>query len=180
MKDTFIKWYKKPHTEKAKITSVIVGGSIFVVGIPLLVTALSFFIDTHLHLPKFELPYNILFCIFLIITGLFLVGWAGWCQFQVGKGTPVPLVPTQKLVITGPYKYCRNPMTLGVIIYYLGIASLQKSLSALLLVGLIFVLYVIYIKLVEEKELEARFGEGYNNYKKNTPFIIPKFGGREK
>jgi len=31
-----------------------------------------------------------------------------------------------------------------------------------------------YIKLVEEKELEARFGEEYREYKRKTPFLIPK------
>ena len=175
MKEIFIRWHRKPHTERSKVVAIFLGGFIFVVGISSLIVVLSSFIDSYLHLPKFNLPHNIFFAIFLIITGLFLVGWTGWSQFKIGKGSPLPLVPTQKLVITGPYKYCRNPMTLGVIIYYLGIAFLQKSLSALLLVGLIFVLYAIYIKLVEEKELEARFGETYKNYKKNTPFIIPKF-----
>ena len=34
--------------------------------------------------------------------------------------------------------------------------------------------YLIYIKLVEERELEARFGEAYIAYKKSTPFIAPK------
>jgi len=35
-------------------------------------------------------------------------------------------------------------------------------------------LIIAYVKLVEEKELEARFGEKYIRYKKKTPFLIPK------
>jgi protein-S-isoprenylcysteine O-methyltransferase Ste14 len=34
----------------------------------------------------------------------------------------------------------------------------------------------MYIKFIEEKELEARFGQEYSEYKKRTPFFIPKIG----
>jgi protein-S-isoprenylcysteine O-methyltransferase Ste14 len=34
---------------------------------------------------------------------------------------------------------------------------------------------LIYIKLIEEKELEERFGSEYVEYKKRTPFLIPSF-----
>jgi len=34
---------------------------------------------------------------------------------------------------------------------------------------------LIYIKLIEEKELEGRFGSEYAEYKKRTPFLIPRF-----
>jgi len=38
---------------------------------------------------------------------------------------------------------------------------------------------VIYTKLFEEKELEKRFGSEYLEYKKRTPFVIPRLGRRE-
>jgi protein-S-isoprenylcysteine O-methyltransferase Ste14 len=34
---------------------------------------------------------------------------------------------------------------------------------------------LIYIKLIEEKELEERFGSEYLEYKRRTPFLIPHF-----
>jgi len=37
-----------------------------------------------------------------------------------------------------------------------------------------------YIKLVEEKEREARFGGEYKEYKRKTPFLIPKIGIKNK
>lgn len=92
----------------------------------------------------------------------------------IGKGTPIPLMATQKLVITGPYTYCRNPMTLGTAFFYLGVAIWIGSLSAFGL-GLIYpVGILIYIKLIEEKELEERFGSEYLEYKRKTPFLIPR------
>jgi protein-S-isoprenylcysteine O-methyltransferase Ste14 len=41
------------------------------------------------------------------------------------------------------------------------------------------VLLVVYIKSFEEKELEARFGDEYRAYKRNTPFLIPRLRSRK-
>ncbi len=82
-------------------------------------------------------------------------------------------MPTQKLVIEGPYTYSRNPMSFGILLFYLGIGIWMDSLSFIGLVFIFMVLLVIYIKLVEEKELEERFGEDYIDNKKRTPFLFP-------
>ena len=82
---------------------------------------------------------------------------------------------TQKLVVKRPYTYCRNPMTLGTTAFYFGIATWTGSLSALILASIYPVGILIYIKLVEEKELEQRFGLEYLEYKRRTPFLIPRF-----
>ncbi len=166
--------------KQKEVLGIILGGAIFIFGIPLLIILLSHFLDNYFNLPGFNFRLAVLFSPFLMITGLILVIWSVWCQFKRGKGSPVPLIPTQKLVITGPYKYCRNPMALGTVIYYLGIALFESSFSSLLLVALFSILFVLYIKLVEEKELEARFGKDYSEYKKKTPFIIPRIDKKGK
>jgi len=81
---------------------------------------------------------------------------------------------TQKLLISGPFKQCRNPMTLGTILLYLGVSIIAGSLSALVIVVLLMSLLMLYLKNIEEKELEIRFGEDYLKYKSKTPFIIPR------
>jgi protein-S-isoprenylcysteine O-methyltransferase Ste14 len=96
-------------------------------------------------------------------------------QFSFGKGTPIPLMATRKLVVKRPYTYCRNPMTLGTTAFYLGIAIWTGSLSGLCLSLIYPVVILIYIKLIEEKELEQRFGLEYLEYKRRTPFLIPHF-----
>jgi protein-S-isoprenylcysteine O-methyltransferase Ste14 len=77
------------------------------------------------------------------------------------------------LIIIGPFKYCRNPMTLGTIGVYSGIAVMIGSYTSLLFVALLAMILIAYLKLVEEKELELRFGKEYIDYKNDTPFIIP-------
>jgi len=56
---------------------------------------------------------------------------------------------------------------------YSGIVVMIGSYTALLLVVLFTFMLIAYIKLIEEKELELRFGQEYLDYKNDTPFIIP-------
>ena len=94
--------------------------------------------------------------------------------FAKAQGTQVPVAPTQKVVTSGPYAVSRNPMLTSAIIMVCGAGVLFNSWSFLLAGLMIPIPYLIYIKLVEERELEARFGEEYLSYKKSTPFILPK------
>ena len=66
-------------------------------------------------------------------------------------------------------------MALGAIVFYIAISVWMGSVIALGLTVVVSCLFLIYIKMVEEKELEKRFGEEYRMYKRRTPFLIPKF-----
>ncbi len=95
---------------------------------------------------------------------------------MIGRGTPIPIAPTKKLVTTGPYGLCRNPMTLGELLYPMGLALSLGSPSFLVPTWtLLFPIVVAYLKLVEECELGARFGEAYLAYKREVPFMLPRF-----
>ena len=174
----FSSWHKKKHNLTSKLASIVIGFIIFFLIIPESITYFGAIIDKSLNLPHIKHFILSLIGLILGISGVFLIIWTGLAQLTIGKGTPLPVVPTKKLVIRGPYKYCRNPMTLGAVLGYLGLSLLKGSIAALGLTAIFFLLAVLYIKLVEEKELEARFGEDYKNYKESTPFIIPKLGGK--
>lgn len=127
----------------------------------------------------FPLHWNPLVSAIVIIIsiplGLTFLIWTTVTQWAIGKGTPAPNAPTQKLIVVGPYKYCRNPIELGAVLYYLGFGTY----FALLTTGLISCLLgltigSLYHKLIEEKEFELRFGEDYLEYKKRTPFLLPR------
>ena len=111
-----------------------------------------------------------------LIAGGFLLGWwAVYVQFEIGRGTPVPLMATQQLIVQKPYSYCRNPMALGTIAAYWGIALLIGSISAAAVVLTLVAFLLVYIRFFEEKEMELRFGRAYLEYRKRTPFIIPRW-----
>lgn len=172
----FKKWAEHEYSKKKRMIAVILGGIIFWIAIPFLIIIASSYMDQWLRLPKFRCGItNPLIGLSSLLIGWLFANWTVKVQFSIGKGTPIPLMATKTLVIKGPYSYCRNPMTLGTSIFYLGVAIWLGSISAMGL-GLVYpVGILIYIKRIEEKELEERFGLEYLEYKKRTPFLIPRF-----
>jgi len=159
--------------------AIVFGGFIFWIVIPFLIIVVSSYIDQWLCLPTFYygLINPVVGLLFMIVGWLF-ANWTVKVQFSLGRGTPIPLMATQRLVIKEPYTYCRNPMTLGTALFYIGVAIWLGSISAVGL-GLVYpVGILIYIKLIEEKELEERFGPEYLEYKVRTPFLIPRLRKR--
>ena len=100
----------------------------------------------------------------LIFCGAALAGF-GILKFK-GVGTTIrPDRAASSLVATGPYKFTRNPMYLGLAVVYLGIAITDQSLWALILLPV--VLTIIRRRAIEPEEafLERRFGADYTSYK---------------
>lgn len=119
-------------------------------------------------------------CSVVALAGLFLAMWTVWTQLRRGRGTPIPAMATQKLLIDGPYRLCRNPMALGAVGFYTGMAVCLGSWAAVLAVLLFAVGLIAYLKLVEEEEMALRFGDQYVRYKQTTPFLIPYRLGRRR
>ena len=177
--DKFKKWAEHEYSKKQRAIAMVFGSFIFWIVIPFFMIIFSCYIDQWLRLPKFRYGLiNPVIGLVFMGAGWLFANWTVRVQFTVGKGTPIPLMATQKLIVKGPYMYCRNPMTLGTDLFYLGIAFWLGSISAFGL-GLIYpVGILIYIRLVEERELEKRFGSEYLEYRRNTPFLIPRLPKR--
>jgi len=112
--------------------------------------------------------------ILLLAIGIPMVFWT-ISRFLRTKGSPIPFNPPPALVVNGLYRIVRNPMHLGWTIVLLGVAVLMQSFTLLVIFIPLFLLaHVIYLKLVEEKELEKKFGHAYLDYKKRVPMFIPK------
>ena len=97
-----------------------------------------------------------------------------------GEGTPGPWKPISNLIISGPYRYVRNPMILGVVNLLLFESALFASMPFILWAIFFFVGNIFYFKIFEEKELIKRFGMDYENYKNEVPMIFPKFAPYDK
>jgi protein-S-isoprenylcysteine O-methyltransferase Ste14 len=169
-------WARQEYSLKQRAVTLVFAGIIFVLLIPVLLVMSSAAIDAWLNIPRFTAGVaNRIAGSILTACGLLLAQWTIYIQMAVGRGTPVPAMPTQKLIVEGPFTWCRNPMTLGTFLAYLGIAVWIGSISAVVLVAALTALLLLYLKKVEENELEARFGEEYLEYKQHTAFIIPRF-----
>jgi len=171
----FRRWSEREYSKAQRMMAIILGGIVFWIIIPFFIVVGSASMDSWLSLTRiFHGWVNPIIALVLMVAGWLFANWTVKVQFSFGKGTPIPLVATQKLVIKRPYTYCRNPMTLGTTAFYLGVAIWTGSLSALILASIYPAGILIYIKLVEEKELEQRFGLEYLEYKRRTPFLIPR------
>ena len=176
MKEKLVEAAKHEYSEKQRLTAMLPAAVFFLLILPITLIAVGDAIDRWLHWqPMLFDPINLILAVVFLLTGLFFGMWSIVAQFIIGRGTPVPLMATQKLIVQPPFTYCRNPMTLGTIVAYLGVAILFGSIGSVLLVLLGGGLLLTYIKQIEEKELELRFGQDYLEYKKQTPFLIPRF-----
>lgn len=110
-----------------------------------------------------------------LTPGLFLFFYTVYLFKTAGKGTLAPWAPTQKLVILGPYKYCRNPMITGVFFILIAETLFLQSTDMLIWASAFFLINTIYFILKEEPDLYKRFGDDYKKYKEGVPRWIPRF-----
>jgi protein-S-isoprenylcysteine O-methyltransferase Ste14 len=104
----------------------------------------------------------------IFITGLTIM-LSCIVNFAVkGKGTLSPADPTKHLVITGLYKYSRNPMYIGVMLILIGEAIFFQSGSLWIYALFIFSAFTLFVLLVEEPRLTNDFGEEYKSYCKRV------------
>ena len=104
---------------------------------------------------------------------LVVAGWAVllWCarEFALrGRGTPGPWDAPRQLVISGLYRFTRNPMYVGVLTAILGQAIWFHSRSVAwyaLLAAVVFQLMVVFY---EEPTLEGTFGQQYTEYRRRV------------
>lgn len=92
----------------------------------------------------------------------------------VGRGTLMPAVPTEHLVVSGLYRYVRNPMYLGVLVAAGGEAVLFWSRGMAIYTVLVCLGFNLFVLLYEEPALIRRFAEEYMRYKRNVPRWLPR------
>jgi len=108
------------------------------------------------------------------LIGLWLFGWSLYLFATRGKGTLAPWDPPKHLVVTGPYRYVRNPMISGVLMIIAGEALFVGSISLGSWLLVFFLINQIYFLIYEEPNLESRFGDEYRLYKSSVPRWIPR------
>jgi protein-S-isoprenylcysteine O-methyltransferase Ste14 len=160
----------KEYSAGYRAVAAVLGATLFLVGWPALVWVFGFGGQEAV----FPSLAAVLLSALFFVAGVPWVSWAVFWQLWKGKGTPVPVVPTKEFLPSGPYRYCRNPMMLGFFLYLAGWAALFNRAGSWAAAGVLMILLVLEIKMIEEKELGQRFGDCYREYKKKTPFFIPR------
>jgi protein-S-isoprenylcysteine O-methyltransferase Ste14 len=123
------------------------------------------------NLPDFVPQVHFGWILFLCFSLLGL--YSGYTMSWNGKGTPLPLDCPNELVIKGPYKIVRNPMAVAGIGQGICVGIITGSYWIILYALIGGVLWHYFVRPVEEKDLEERFGLSYLEYKKVTKCWIP-------
>ncbi len=171
----FTRWASREYALLPRLGATLLAGVLFAFLIPYALVNLGPRLDLFFGLPQLALGIaSLILGGILVAVGMFYAFWSIGDQIILAKGTPVPVMATQTLLVSGPFKHCRNPMSFGTFCLYLGISIPAQSISSVLIICLFISLLIIYIKRIEERELESRFGQAYLAYKTATPFIIPR------
>ena len=155
-----IKWSLKPQTLLFSSVNLITG-------ILLIITII------YLPLPRTLLdPLLIVIGLVVAVLGFIIASWAKLTMRKSWAPAEQPTIPNQenKLIISGPFRFSRNPIYLGVILLALGTCIALRSY-------LIFIVIIPIIKfykasIVEENILEKKFGEPYLEYKNKVRRFI--------
>ena len=97
---------------------------------------------------------------------LAFVGWNGWSLWLFGRHRTglLPGQATRELIEEGPYRLSRNPLYLGLLALYLGLALLAPTVWGLFLFPVAVLLITWGAILPEERYLRERFGSRYELY----------------
>lgn len=94
-----------------------------------------------------------------------IIGLAAARGMLTAKTSLNPHRPTTALVLSGPFRFTRNPLYLGLTVFYAGLMLVFELTWGLLLLPIVVWLITIWVIVPEEKYLEQKFGADYLDYK---------------
>ena len=97
-----------------------------------------------------------------------LVGLPAVLAFHNAKTSPNPWRPSTAVVMTGPYRFSRNPMYVGITLLYVGVAIWVNTVWPLLFLPVILIVMHHGVIVREEAYLERTFGEEYRQYRQRV------------
>jgi len=161
----------------ARKLSAILGSAIFAVIAPGTIAGLVPWWLTHW---RFEPPLLGFAAFRYLGAALILAGLPvlidSFARFALqGLGTPAPIFPPRHLVVSGLYRYVRNPMYVSVGSIVLGEALLFGSVDTLTYAIAVWLGFFIFVLVYEEPTLRRTFGAEYDEFCANVPRWIPRF-----
>ncbi len=101
----------------------------------------------------------------LLAAGGLAIGALAFAAMRRASESPNPTVPTRSLVVSGPYRFTRNPLYVAMTLVYAGIAVAINSIWALALLVVVLILMDRTVIASEERYLHAQFGDAYAQYR---------------
>ncbi len=160
---------KRPAAIAWTCVQVVLFWGVFLWILPMAIREL----EQRIGLEAFSHPYqaSLTLAVFAMASSLGL--WSAWTMATQGAGTPLPTAAASKLVVTGPYRYVRNPMALAGIVqgfsvgWWLGSPSVMAYACAGILV------WHYCVRPSEEHDMLVRFGSDYDRYRHSVRLWLP-------
>ncbi len=124
----------------------------------------SHLLDTFFGWISYGSPLVTVLGIMILLVGFFFRFWATGSFYKQDIAVLRPDAQ-HALVITGPYKWTRNPLYVGIVTLTFGCALILGSYAGLITTVLVFLFWDSWARFHEEKTLEQAFGEQYRQYK---------------
>jgi protein-S-isoprenylcysteine O-methyltransferase Ste14 len=100
-------------------------------------------------------------------AGIVLVAWGAY-TLHAARTTMLPHKGASRLISSGPFRYRRNPIYMGEVLIFLGLAELTHNIWFAIVAPLFAIAILRLAILPEERHLEERFGQDYLDYKERT------------
>ena len=126
------------------------------------------------NLPSPRVGFIEVVSIALALVGAGMVLWVSETFVVRGGGTPVPIYPPRDFITEGLYRFVRNPMYFGALLILFAESIFFRSAWILLYAGMLWLAFHAFAVLLEEPQLERRFGGAYLDYKTRTPRWLPR------
>ncbi len=105
----------------------------------------------------------------LLIVGTALLLWCVREFYVAGKGTLAPWTPPRHLVVSGLYRYSRNPMYVAVVIVLWGWALAFHSRSLAIYALAVMLAFHLRIVFAEEPWLARTYDDAWSRYRDRVP-----------
>ena len=109
-----------------------------------------------------------------IVIGVVILIYCSGSFVFVSKSTPIPFSSNNELIVTGLYRFVRNPLYIAAVLVLAGQAILFQSVGIVIYCLITFGVFNVIV-LMEETLLEEQFGVKYELYRKSVPRWIPRF-----
>ncbi|HUJ02053.1 MAG TPA: isoprenylcysteine carboxylmethyltransferase family protein [Rhizomicrobium sp.] len=159
-----------------KRRTAILGSALFFVAAPGTFAGLLPWLRTHWHMqpPFFGFAGLRIAGGLLIGAGLYFL-LDSFARFALkGLGTPAPIAPPEKLVVSGYYRHTRNPMYVAVLALISGQALLFGDVFLIAYGVLVWFCFEVFVMGYEEPTLRRMFGAEYERYCENVPRWFPR------
>jgi protein-S-isoprenylcysteine O-methyltransferase Ste14 len=153
--------------------SIIVSLLFTLFGGPGLTLVLIPWLITRFRLPVGEPMFQVIVGSVLIGAGLIPLFESIIRFIAVGRGTLMPAVPTEHLVVSGIYRYVLNPMYVGVVTALLGQALLFQSRHMLFYIAIVWIFMHLFVCLYEEPKLAATFSRRLPGFQATRTPLVP-------